>query len=129
MPDGDGQNSVGLPTQPQAFHGVENELESRLKTHRVSRWRKVEDCFVLFPPGDEPAAIVHFVGGAFVGAAPQLTYSAFLEELAAKGAVVCVLCERHVVAFGEVLIVDPFIKAASSLINKLPRCHLNTDAR
>lgn len=67
---------------------MEDMLEHRLQTHRSSRWRKVEDCFVLFPPGDEPAAIVHFIGGAFVGAVPQLAYSAFLEGLSAKGALV-----------------------------------------
>lgn len=33
-------------------------------------------------------AMVHFIGGAFVGAAPQLTYRLFLETLAARGFVV-----------------------------------------
>jgi hypothetical protein len=32
--------------------------------------------------------VVHFVGGAFVGAAPQLTYRLFLETLAARGLLV-----------------------------------------
>lgn len=35
-----------------------------------------------------PKAIVHFVGGAFVGAAPQLTYRLLLELLASKGLMV-----------------------------------------
>ena len=30
-------------------------------------------------------AVVHFVGGAFVGAAPQLSYRLLLESLAARG--------------------------------------------
>lgn len=36
----------------------------------------------------QPRAIVHFVGGWIVGAAPQLTYSLFLEALAAHGCIV-----------------------------------------
>lgn len=35
-----------------------------------------------------PKAIVHFIGGAFVGAAPQLSYRALLEALAARGVLV-----------------------------------------
>ncbi|KAL1530325.1 hypothetical protein AB1Y20_001234 [Prymnesium parvum] len=35
-----------------------------------------------------PRAIVHFLGGAFVGAAPQLCYSELLERLASEGYVV-----------------------------------------
>ena len=34
---------------------------------------------------DPPKAVIHFVGGAFVGAAPQLSYRLLLESLAAKG--------------------------------------------
>ena len=44
---------------------------------------------MLRPPVDrEPVAAVHFVGGAFVGAAPQLTYGAFLQALAEYGVLV-----------------------------------------
>ena len=35
--------------------------------------------------GGECGAIVHFVGGALVGGAPQQTYGAFLETLADHG--------------------------------------------
>ncbi len=36
-------------------------------------WREVEGAYVLFPPnGRTPAAVAHFLGGAFVGAAPQV---------------------------------------------------------
>lgn len=38
-------------------------------------WQELEGCFVLRPPGGRaPEAVVHFLGGAFVGAAPQLSY-------------------------------------------------------
>lgn len=53
-------------------------------------WEEVEGCWVLFPAnGQPPTALVHFIGGAFVGAAPQLSYKLFLETLAARGVVVC----------------------------------------
>jgi len=41
---------------------------------------------VLAPPvGVKPRALVHFIGGAFVGASPQLTYRLFLEALVDTG--------------------------------------------
>ena len=33
-------------------------------------------------------AVLHFVGGTFVGASPQITYRCFLQKLAARGMVV-----------------------------------------
>jgi hypothetical protein len=38
--------------------------------------------------GTAAEAVVHFLGGAFVGAAPQLSYRLFLEGLAARGVLV-----------------------------------------
>lgn len=54
------------------------------------QWRQVEGSWVLFPPpgGKRPEAVVSFLGGAFVGAAPQLAYGPLLEAVAARGAVV-----------------------------------------
>jgi len=44
---------------------------------------------VLFPPDKRaPEAVVHFLGGAFVGAAPQLAYRPLLEALSSRGVVV-----------------------------------------
>jgi hypothetical protein len=43
---------------------------------------QVEGAWVLYPPnGRQPEAVVHFLGDAFVGAAPQLSYRLFLEAL------------------------------------------------
>ncbi len=50
-----------------------------------SGWELVEDCWVLPCTSGEPKALVHFIGGAFAGASPQLTYRYLLEQLAAKG--------------------------------------------
>ena len=49
-------------------------------------WHEISGNWVLVPP--RPTAIVHFLGGAFVAAAPQVTYRALLEFLADQGYVV-----------------------------------------
>ena len=46
-------------------------------------WQEISGNWVLVP--DRPIAIVHFLGGAFVSAAPQLTYRRLLEYLASQG--------------------------------------------
>lgn len=51
-------------------------------------WQDVGGCAVRVPDG-RPAAVVHFLGGAFVGASPRLFYRTFLERLAEEaGAIV-----------------------------------------
>ena len=47
-------------------------------------WQSIGGCDVLFPE-DECVAVLHFVGGALVGAAPQQAYGAFLETLGEYG--------------------------------------------
>ena len=49
-------------------------------------WQEISGNWVLVPP--RPIAIVHFLGGAFVAAAPHVTYRRFLERLAAQGYVI-----------------------------------------
>ncbi|MCU0552672.1 MAG: DUF1350 family protein [Leptolyngbya sp. Prado105] len=46
-------------------------------------WQEIAGNWVLIP--DRPIAIVHFLGGAFVATAPQLTYRRLLEFLGAQG--------------------------------------------
>lgn len=46
-------------------------------------WQEVADNWVLIPR--HPIGIVHFLGGAFFAAAPQLTYSWLLEQLGREG--------------------------------------------
>ncbi|MGK7890849.1 MAG: DUF1350 family protein [Leptolyngbyaceae cyanobacterium] len=43
-------------------------------------WQEIAGNWILIPR--QPVAIVHFLGGAFVAAAPQLTYRWLLEQLA-----------------------------------------------
>ncbi len=49
-------------------------------------WQEISGNWVLIPR--HPIAIVHFLGGAFVAAAPQLTYRWLLEQLVEQGYVV-----------------------------------------
>jgi hypothetical protein len=49
-------------------------------------WRDISGGSVLVPR--EPKAIVHFLGGAFVAGAPQVTYRWLLEELGKAGYII-----------------------------------------
>jgi hypothetical protein len=49
-------------------------------------WREISRSWVLIPP--RPVAVLHFLGGAFVAAAPQITYCRLLESLAHQGYVI-----------------------------------------
>ncbi|PIA54036.1 hypothetical protein AQUCO_00900544v1 [Aquilegia coerulea] len=51
-------------------------------------WFEIEGAWVLRPRNVKPTSVVHFIGGIFVGAAPQLTYRLFLERLSEKGVLV-----------------------------------------
>ena len=46
-------------------------------------WREVSGNWLWIPP--QPTAIIHFLGGAFVAAAPNLTYKLLLEALGRRG--------------------------------------------
>jgi hypothetical protein len=46
-------------------------------------WQEISGSWVYIPR--RPQAIVHFLGGAFVAAAPHITYRLLLEDLANKG--------------------------------------------
>jgi hypothetical protein len=46
-------------------------------------WQEVSGSSVLIPP--RPKGIVHFLGGAFVATAPQVTYRLLLEHLGRQG--------------------------------------------
>ncbi|KAL3939818.1 MAG: hypothetical protein SGBAC_005519, partial [Bacillariaceae sp.] len=53
---------------------------------KVGKWEEIHGNWVLRPPSSEtPRALLHFLGGALVGAAPHITYRYMLERLAQKG--------------------------------------------
>ncbi len=51
----------------------------------MSGWQAMGQNWVLLPQRQAATAVIHFVGGAFVGAAPQLSYSKLLEAIANQG--------------------------------------------
>lgn len=67
-------------------------------------WTEIEGAWVLKPRNSTPRSIVHFVGGIFVGAAPQLTYRLFLERLSEKG--ILVIATPYASGFDHLLIAD-----------------------
>ncbi|KAG1660208.1 hypothetical protein FOA52_005077 [Chlamydomonas sp. UWO 241] len=93
------QSADGLnnPLPPSAspnplFNSIETAIQrtfnSQTPGHR-NDWREVEGSYVLFPPNNRPPeAVVHFLGAAFVGAAPQISYRLFLEALSNRNILV-----------------------------------------
>lgn len=77
---------------PTIFGSLEQLLARSFGGNRPGQrddWQEVEGNWVLRPPAGVAAeAVVHFLGGAFVGAAPQLAYRLFLESLASRGVLV-----------------------------------------
>lgn len=50
------------------------------------KWQSIASNWVLTPP--QPKGVIHFLGGAFLAAAPQVSYSRLLESLARQGYVI-----------------------------------------
>lgn len=85
-----GSSSVGGGGGP-SFAFPEPELPDFLDVKSLGlagRWEEVGGNFLLRPPDhatNPPRAVLHFLGGAFVGAAPHLTYRYLLTGLAERG--------------------------------------------
>ncbi|KAK3228968.1 hypothetical protein Dsin_000849 [Dipteronia sinensis] len=82
-------NSTGI----QVYRDIERLLTETVKQSQgawggSSDWSEVEGAWVLKPKHSKPWSVVHFIGGIFVGAAPQLAYRLFLERLSEKGILV-----------------------------------------
>jgi acetyl esterase/lipase len=54
---------------------------------KVGNWEELHGNWVLRPPSTQetPRALLHFLGGAIVGASPHITYRYMLERLAEEG--------------------------------------------
>ena len=57
------------------------------KAGKIGNWEEIHGNWILAPPSSEeqPRALLHFLGGALVGASPHITYRYMLERLAEKG--------------------------------------------
>jgi len=85
----------------------------------IGKWEEVEGNFVLRPSIEDgpPRALVHFLGGAFVGAAPHVTYRYMLEKLAERGYLI--VATPHDLSFDHLqtcdLIISRFERIAPTL--------------
>ena len=78
--------------------------------------------FVLRPPGDaRPRALVHFLGGAFVGAAPHLTYATLLQTLADAGYIV--VATPYELRFDHLALCDDVVERAQPTLLRLQAEH------
>ena len=65
-----------------------NVNEEEYSPHPPSggRWEELHSNYILRPPNNQqPRALLHFLGGALLGAAPQLSYRYVLERLSSRG--------------------------------------------
>lgn len=98
-------NETGI----QLYRDIERLLTETVKQSQgdwrtSSNWSEIEGAWVLRPRNSKPVSIVHFIGGIFVGAAPQLTYRLFLERLAEEG--IMVIATPYASGFDHFLIAD-----------------------
>ena len=64
------------------------DFSSRISMGAIGDWEEIHGNWILSPKIDNdepPRALLHFLGGAIVGAAPHITYRYILERLAEKG--------------------------------------------
>eukprot|EP01038_Epipyxis_sp_PR26KG_P010080 gene10080-13546_t len=61
----------------------------------TGRWKENSGNYILTPPQNneneeniKPIGVIHFLGGAFVGAAPHITYRYLLEKLSEQGYII-----------------------------------------
>ena len=66
---------------------IADVLAPKYDKQLAGRWEEVHGNYILPPPIDQgaPRALLHFLGGAIVGAVPHLSYRYMLERLAEKG--------------------------------------------
>ncbi|KAB5553042.1 hypothetical protein DKX38_010353 [Salix brachista] len=66
-----------------------NTVITNTNSKQRQKYTQMESCLVIPPPkGRKPLAIIKFLGGAFIGAVPEVTYSCLIELLAKNGYVV-----------------------------------------
>nr|GMD59269.1 Mitochondrial translation factor like [Ipomoea batatas] len=107
-------NDNSISNQPersgiQLYRDIERLLTDTVKQSQDAwgtskDWKEVEGAWVLGPINTKPRLIVHFVGGIFVGAAPQLTYRLFLERLVEKD--ILVIATPYASGFDHFFIAD-----------------------
>ncbi|MEY2985384.1 MAG: hypothetical protein RLZZ568_2001 [Cyanobacteriota bacterium] len=85
----------------------------------MMEWREMSGSWVLVPP--QPTAIVHFLGGAFVGTAPNVAYRWLLTELGQAGYVV--VATPFLNTFDHTAIARTVLNRFDTVIERLHRRH------
>jgi acetyl esterase/lipase len=86
----------------------------------VGNWEELHGNWVLRPASSEtPRALLHFLGGALVGAAPHITYRYMLERLAEKGFLV--VATPYQLSFDHLEICDDVISKFEKLAPSIAR--------
>lgn len=99
------QNGAATSPPLTNFEQMMREVFNPTTPGRRSDWTEVEGNWVLRPPSlCEPEAVVHFLGDAWVGAAPQLAYRLFLEALASRN--VLVIATPYATGFDHLRVSD-----------------------
>lgn len=78
-------------------------------------WQEISGNWVLIP--SKPIGIIHFLGGAFVATAPQITYAWLLEQLAKDGYVI--IATPFINTFDHIAIARQIINRFENLILRL----------
>ena len=78
-------------------------------------WQEISGSWVLIPP--RPIGIVHFLGGAFIAAAPQITYRWLLEQLGRQG--YAVIATPFVNTLDHVAIARDVLNRFETTLNRL----------
>lgn len=79
--------SIYRPSQPTSRLVLGASSSADDPGNPIGDWEYLEGNYLLRPPIDQgpPRALIHFLGGALVGAGPHVSYRYVLERLAAKG--------------------------------------------
>lgn len=64
-----------------------DDTATRREKQLTGQWEELQGNYILRPPMEQgtPRALLHFLGGAIVGAVPHVSYRYILERLAEKG--------------------------------------------
>eukprot|EP01025_Chloroclados_australasicus_P003557 TRINITY_DN1084_c0_g1_i8.p1 TRINITY_DN1084_c0_g1~~TRINITY_DN1084_c0_g1_i8.p1 ORF type:complete len:452 (-),score=42.17 TRINITY_DN1084_c0_g1_i8:334-1689(-) len=101
------QNGRSNSNNVPAFSNIERMIQNTINgPDPEGNWEEIEGCWVLRPPASvgKPEAVVHLLGGAFVGAAPQITYRLLSKSLAARN--VMVITTPYATGFDHLRCVD-----------------------
>lgn len=83
------------------------------------KWQEISGGSVLVPR--HPIAIIHFLGGAFVGTAPNLTYRWLLEQLGKEG--YAIVATPFVNTFDHLAIARSVLNRFENILDRLHKNH------